>query len=193
MQQGGALESLSGTNDTNVPEANGVGAGSGGAAPGQGGGGTGWGTIGTGRYGKIGHDAGTGSGYGIDDGGGGGMRARTASVPTVSIGPPNANPGDALDKAIIRRYVKRNVQKIMYCYEAVLADKPALAGTLTTKFTIDAEGRVTASSASGIDPKVEKCVAQTIHAIEFPKPKDSKTVDVVYPFTFRPAGNPAAP
>src|SRR5512147_1602155 len=81
---------------------------------GPGGGGTGWGTIGTGRYGTIGHGSGTGSGYGVG-GGRGGMRGRTAAVPTVSIGQPNAQ-GD-LDKAIIRRYIKRNQQKIQYCYE----------------------------------------------------------------------------
>ena len=76
---------------------------------GPGGGGTGWGTIGTGRYGTIGHGSGTGSGYGVG-GGRGGMRGRTSAVPTVSIGQPNAQ-GD-LDKAIIRRYIKRNIQKI---------------------------------------------------------------------------------
>ena len=42
---------------------------------GAGGGGTGLGTIGTGRYGTIGHGSGTGSGYGIGSGAGG-MRGR---------------------------------------------------------------------------------------------------------------------
>jgi outer membrane biosynthesis protein TonB len=191
LPQGDALGSTSKTDDTDIhggptgnePDSSGVGTGSG-----SGGGGTGWGTIGTGRYGKIGHDSGTGNGYGVS-GDRGGMRSGASQVPTVSIGQPNATPSDALDKAIIRRYIKRNIQKITYCYERVLADKPALSGTLTTKFTINADGRVTSSAASGLDPKVESCVAQTVQAIEFPKPKDSKTVDVVYPFTFRPSGS----
>ena len=106
---------------------------------GPGGGGTGWGTIGTGRYGTIGHGSGTGSGYGVG-GGRGGMRGRTAAVPTVSIGQPNAQ-GD-LDKAIIRRYIKRNIQKITYCYEKQLLAKPGLSGTVSTQFFITPNGNV---------------------------------------------------
>ncbi len=56
------------------------------------------------------------------------MRGRTAAVPTVAIGQPNAQ-GD-LDKAIIRRYIKRNQQKIQYCYEKELLAKPNLSGTV---------------------------------------------------------------
>src|SRR6266478_3292781 len=43
---------------------------------------------GTGRYGTIGHGTGTGTGYGV--GGGRGMHGRSAAVPTVRIGQPNA-------------------------------------------------------------------------------------------------------
>ncbi|HEY0192883.1 MAG TPA: FHA domain-containing protein, partial [Kofleriaceae bacterium] len=136
LTQGGAFASLTGTgdissgfDDSNVyggllgneaGEMNG-GFGYGRSGFGPGGGGTGWGTIGTGRYGTIGHGSGTGDGYGVG-GGRGGMRGRTAAVPTVSIGQPNSQ-GD-LDKAIIRRYIKRNIQKIQYCYEKQLLAKP---------------------------------------------------------------------
>jgi hypothetical protein len=153
---------------------------------GPGGGGTGWGTIGTGRYGTIGHGSGTGSGYGVG-GGRGGMRGRTSAVPTVSIGEPNAQ-GD-LDKAIIRRYIKRNIQKIQYCYEKELLAKPGLSGTVQTQFFITPNGNVATSSGSGVDPTVASCVADVIHAIEFPKPKGGGGVQVNYPFTFRPAGS----
>ena len=138
--QGGAFASLTGTGDVSsgfddsniyggllgneAGEMNG-GFGFGRSGFGPGGGGTGWGTIGTGRYGTIGHGSGTGSGYGVG-GGRGGMRGRTSAVPTVSIGQPNAQ-GD-LDKAIIRRYIKRNIQKITYCYEKQLLAKPGLVG-----------------------------------------------------------------
>src|SRR5664279_2883307 len=93
-----------------------------------GGGGTGWGTIGTGRYGTIGHGSSTSSPSS------GGMRGRSASAPTVSIGQPNAK-GD-LDPAIIRRYIKRNIQKLEYCYEKQLLAKPGLAGTVQAQFFI---------------------------------------------------------
>lgn len=200
LVQGGAFASLTGTgdissgfDDTNIyggllgneaGEMNG-GFGYGRSGFGPGGGGTGWGTIGTGRYGTIGHGSGTGSGYGVG-GGRGGMRGRTAAVPTVSIGQPNAQ-GD-LDKAIIRRYIKRNIQKITYCYEKQLLAKPGLSGTVSTQFFITPNGNVATASGSGVDPEVANCVADVIKGIEFPKPKGGGGVQVNYPFTFRPAG-----
>jgi hypothetical protein len=200
LVQGGAFASLTGTgdissgfDDTNIyggllgneaGEMNG-GFGYGRSGFGPGGGGTGWGTIGTGRYGTIGHGSGTGTGYGVG-GGRGGMRGRTAAVPTVSIGQPNAQ-GD-LDKAIIRRYIKRNIQKITYCYEKQLLAKPNLSGVVQTQFFITPNGNVATASGSGVDPEVANCVADVIHGIEFPKPKGGGGVQVNYPFTFRPAG-----
>ncbi len=201
LVQGGAFASLTGTGDVSsgfddsniyggllgneAGEMNG-GFGFGRSGFGPGGGGTGWGTIGTGRYGTIGHGSGTGSGYGVG-GGRGGMRGRTAAVPTVSIGQPNAQ-GD-LDKAIIRRYIKRNIQKIQYCYEKQLLAKPSLAGTVSTQFFISPNGNVTSSQGSGVDPEVSSCVADVIHGIEFPKPKGGGGVQVNYPFTFRQGGS----
>ncbi len=201
LTQGGAFASLTGTgdissgfDDSNIyggllgneaGEMNG-GFGFGRSGFGPGGGGTGWGTIGTGRYGTIGHGSGTGTGYGVG-GGRGGMRGRTSAVPTVSIGQPNAQ-GD-LDKAIIRRYIKRNIQKIQYCYEKELLAKPALSGTVSTQFFITPNGTVASSSGSGVDPSVANCVAGVIKDIEFPKPKGGGGVQVNYPFTFRAAGS----
>ena len=123
VEEGGAFASLTGTGDisSGFDDANiyggllgneedswwsdgessgGFGYGRSGFGPGQGG--TGWGTIGTGRYGSIGHGSGTGSGYGV-------------APPEVRLGAFTAV-GD-LDKAIIRRYIKRNFAKIRYCYE----------------------------------------------------------------------------
>ena len=201
LTQGGAFASLTGTgdissgfDDSNIyggllgneaGEMNG-GFGYGRSGFGPGGGGTGWGTIGTGRYGTIGHGSGTGSGYGVG-GGRGGMRGRTAAVPTVSIGQPSAN-GD-LDKAIIRRYIKRNIQKITYCYEKQLLAKPGLSGTVSTSFFITPNGTVQNSAGQGVDPEVASCVAGVISGIEFPKPKGGGGVQVNYPFTFHPAGS----
>ena len=199
LQQGAAFASLTGTgdissgfDDSNIyggllgneaGEMNG-GYGYGRSGFGPGGGGTGWGTIGTGRYGTIGHGSGTGSGYGVG-GGRGGMRGRTSAVPSVSIGQPTSQ-GD-LDKAIIRRYIRRNLQKITYCYEKELLAKSNLAGTVSTNFFITPSGSVASSVGSGVDPEVANCVANVIKGIEFPKPKGGGGVQVNYPFTFRPA------
>jgi hypothetical protein len=125
--------------------------------------GTGWGTIG--------HGSGTSSSYGV--------------VPLISLGEANTS-GD-LDKAIIRRYIKRNLMKLQYCYEKELLANKTLQGTVTVAFTIGAQGSVATSTASGMKNKnVESCVASVIHDIEFPKPHDGNEVTVTYPFTFKP-------
>ena len=150
---------------------------------GNGGGCTGGGTIGIGSYGPIGHRSGSGYGMGC---GGGGMRGRSANVPAITIG--QATVTGTLDKAIVRRYIKRNFSKLRYCYEKQLLANPKLQGTLKAEFTIGGNGLVTASTAKGVDPAVETCFAGVIKAIEFPKPKNGSDVKVAYPFTMRPTG-----
>ena len=115
-----------------------------------------------------------------------GLVDRGGGIPLVRLGQPNAQ-GD-LDKAIIRRYIKRNVQKITYCYEKELLASPALSGTVSTQFFITPNGVVASSSANGVSPKVAECVAGVIKAIEFPKPKGGGGVQVNYPFTMTPYG-----
>ena len=107
-------------------------------------------------------------------------------MPAVQIGQPTSN-GD-LDKAIIRRYIKRNIQKITYCYEKQLIAKPGLAGTVQTQFFIAPGGNVQSANASGVDGEVASCVADVLKSIEFPKPKGGGGVNVNYPFIFRPTG-----
>ncbi|HEX4423216.1 MAG TPA: AgmX/PglI C-terminal domain-containing protein, partial [Kofleriaceae bacterium] len=131
---------------------------------GPGGGGTGEGTIGLGRYGTIGHGAGVGVGYGVGAGHGG-MRGRVPAMPTVAIGQPIVAAG-GLDRSIIRRYIKRNTQKIQYCYERQLFAQPMLAGVLTTQFLIEPTGIVKTVTATGVDPSVASCVADVIKTIE---------------------------
>jgi hypothetical protein len=140
-------------------------------------GGTGWGTIGTGRYGTIGKGTGTS--------GPGGSARSTAAVPQVSIGQPSAT-GD-LDKNLIRRYIKRNLPRIRYCYEKQLLVKPDLEGTVQTQFFISPNGTVSSSQATGVHTEVASCIAQVIKNIEFPKPKGGGGVQVTYPFSFRRA------
>ena len=102
-------------------------------------------------------------------------------VPVVSLGQPTVK-GD-LDKAIIRRYLKRNSQKLSYCYEKELLQTPGLSGTITLVFGISATGSVTSPTGAGVSPAVSKCVLDVISRIEFPKPK-SGSVQVSYPLTF---------
>jgi hypothetical protein len=151
-------------------------------------GGFGVGTVVTGPgdgggYGTIGHGSGTGSGYGVG-GGRGGIGGRHTPLPTVTIGQATIT-GD-LDKAIIRRYIKRNVQKISYCYEKELVSDAKLAGTVMAKFKIGTDGLVSSSKATGVSNAVSTCVGEVIKGIEFPKPQHG-TIDVTYPLVMNPS------
>ena len=192
-QERDSSDSMSGFTDSdlhggllgNEPgEANG-GFGFGRSGFGPGGGGTGWGTVGTGDYGTLGHGSGTGSGYGVGSGRGG-MRGRTSAVPQVRIGQPQVV--GELDRAIIRRYIKRNIPRISFCYERVLLAKPRLAGTVTVQFLITATGATSGVQANGVDPEVARCIAGVIGAIEFPRPHGGGSVQVRYPLVFSPNG-----
>ncbi|MDB4956136.1 MAG: domain containing protein [Myxococcales bacterium] len=128
-------------------------------------------------------DLGQDTGTKRPQGGGGGLRGQPIGVPKVtSVGDVTVSAG--LDKAIIRRYVRRNLNKIQYCYEKKLVRVAGLHGNVTVKFTIEKTGLVTNTKASGFDIDVVDCLVETFNALEFPKPKDGATVKVSYPFTF---------
>ena len=150
----------------------------------------GWGTIGTGRYGAIGHGSGTGAGYGVDDGGDGRLHGQYPAVPSLTLGQPVAN--GPLDKAIIRRYVKRNLMKLQYCYEKQLLAKPGIKGTIVMHFSIAPSGDVASATSKGFDPDVASCVNWVIQSIQFPKPEGNSSVEVSYPISFRPGGSSPA-
>jgi hypothetical protein len=115
---------------------------------------------------------------------------RVAKVPTVKLSPPIACTQDSpcLDKEIIRRYVKRNIEKITYCYEKELLAQPGLEGTVTVNYTLNGNGRVMQSTASGVDPTVSSCIAEVVSNIHFPKVGDDGIYPIKYPFQLRPSG-----
>ncbi|HRC56470.1 MAG TPA: AgmX/PglI C-terminal domain-containing protein, partial [Kofleriaceae bacterium] len=116
------------------------------------------------------------------------LRNRRGSfVPTVVIGPAPScgSSGCGLDKAIIRRYIKRAIVKLQYCYEKELLANPELAGTVEATFVIGASGQVISSSATGLHKDVDQCVAGVISSISFPAPQG--LAEVRYPFVFRRA------
>ncbi len=120
----------------------------------------------------------------------GGPRRHVAAVPPVKLGPPVACTQDSpcLDKEIIRRYVKRNLAKITYCYEKELLATPGLEGTVTVNFTLSGNGRVMESNASGVSPAVSSCIAGVVSTIRFPKVGDDGIYPIKYPFQLRPSG-----
>lgn len=154
---------------------------------GRGGGGDGYGTIGLGRLNTIGHGAGggTGSGYGKGRGRLDGRRPRGPMVFTPGTGTVKGS----LSRDVIRRYIRRNLNQIRYCYEQELAQRPDLAGRVQVRFVISTSGAVASSSVAGStigNPRVEQCVARAVGRIGFPAP-DGGVVIVTYPFMFTSA------
>ena len=149
---------------------------------GPGGGGPGWGTIGDGT---IGHGSGTDSSNDVGSGSGG-MRGRKATRPQVRIGKATVKGG--MDKNVVRRYIRRKLPRILYCYEKQLLVRHGIKGTVTSTFAISPQGAAQGSVAKGVHPEVSSCIAGVVKTIRFPKPKDGGKVKVSYSFTFKPTG-----
>lgn len=145
------------------------------------------GLIGDGRYATNVAGRGNGSDW-TSAGMGGGSRGRESGVPTVILcgGPaPCVVAIGELDKAIIRRYLRRQLPKIQYCYEKQLLVDGTIAGNVATEFVIAADGKVVEATSQGMDESVAECVTSVIRAIEFPRSKTQTRTRVTYPFGFR--------
>jgi hypothetical protein len=152
------------------------------------GGGPAWGGVPSGRLGIPG--MGRDPGYGIGRGSCGFDhrpcgRPHRASPPVVHIGKPTSTD---VDPAVIRRYVKRHLDKVAYCYESQLLARPHLAGTVLSQFRLHASGRVMTSSATGVDEAVARCVAGVVGSIQFPRLASDGVFEITYPFVMRPTG-----
>jgi hypothetical protein len=147
---------------------------------------TGGGIVGMGGYSHIGLGKFGREGYTGPGGGRPGMPGRTAKTPGPRIGEATGGPG--FDKSIVRRYIKRNISKIAYCYEKELLARPGIEGSVMIQFFISPSGSVSSSVGKGFDTTVANCVADVVGAIDFPRMGDGGGVQVNYPFTFTAAG-----
>ncbi len=95
----------------------------------------------------------------------------------------------ALDRSVVDAVVKRHLNQIRYCYQRELTRVPGLAGSVTVKFTIAADGTVSAaaikSSTLG-NAAVEQCIVGRFSRMVFDSPHGGSIVIVSYPFTFAP-------
>lgn len=154
--------------------------GLGGRGGGLGGGGT---AIGLGGLGTRGMGSGS-SGYGK----GGGTFGAAGEGGLGAVGGDPIVLG-ALDRSLVSEVVKRNLNPIRYCYQRELAKNPALAGKVVVKFTIAADGSVSAASVSSTtlgDAAVESCVVGRFLRMQFPPATGGGIVIVSYPLTFAP-------
>jgi hypothetical protein len=167
---------------------------------GGGGGGSGWGTIGTGRYGTFSNGDSLGHGWG------GSIAPQRASWDrnwdgrTYSYYPVRHKLGryltilticptgttctveGSLDKAIVRRYVKRQTQKLQYCFEKELLRNPELAGDVQVLFEARGDGTIGDVVTTGFDTNVAACVQGVFYALTLP----SGTALATMTLRFRP-------
>jgi hypothetical protein len=144
------------------------------------------GTSGLGGLGTAGSSSDS-SGYGSGGGafGSGATGADTPGDPII-LG--------ALDKATIDAEIKSHLAQIRFCYQRELNKQPGLAGKLTVKFVIAADGTVSSGSTRSTtlnNVTVESCVLAVIRRMEFPPPDGGGIVIVSYPFVFK-SGNGSA-
>ncbi|MGE3455929.1 MAG: VIT domain-containing protein [Kofleriaceae bacterium] len=114
------------------------------------------------------------------EGGRGGMRGRSSPAPRVTLGLPSVV--GTLDRETIRRHVRRKLIAITTCYERELLVRPGVAGTISTRFTIGTDGRVTAARASGFAARVAACLTEVIETMEFPANSQENRVALAIEF-----------
>jgi hypothetical protein len=138
-----------------------------------------WDGIGLGRIGTLGHGAGHGTPEVYD------LNPRAKARPEK----PEEDVEPRLPPAVIRRIVRQSSGLFRACYQSALLSHPKLAGGITTRFLIGADGHVKSSVSSGSDlpdKTVVACVTRAFYSVVFPEPPEGRPVTVTYPLTFSP-------
>jgi MYXO-CTERM domain-containing protein len=93
-----------------------------------------------------------------------------------------------LPQEVIQRIVRQNFGRFRACYTKGLSSNPTLAGTVTVRFTITAQGGVASPVDAGStikDKEVVNCVVRGFGNLSFPQPEAGSVV-VSYPVIFAP-------
>lgn len=122
-----------------------------------------------------------------------------ADVPQAAAAPASAAPEPAvsgavvvvggMEEVVVHEEVNRRKPELASCYAPDLAADRLLAGIVTTRFSIGADGSVTSAAIKATTfPRgsVESCVASTFAQMHFPVPKGGGNVVVTYPLMFNP-------
>lgn len=153
---------------------------------GESGGGTSGGDGGIGSIGTLGHGSGTGQGYGEGAGGSDGKRASSSAV---TLGVIDVLPAD--QDVVVKSAIRERWGQIRYCVESTMRTQPDLAGTLTMKLVISADGSVASAvpkSATGIDAVTMSCVAARTKSWIFPRRDGDGVTIATYEIVVKHAG-----
>ncbi len=105
------------------------------------------------------------SGYGV---GGCGGHGRTMALTPFKLDMGTVAAG--LAPEVVRRYLKRNTNKLLYCFEKHALAEPGFAAAAQVELEIGGDGHVANASASHVHPDVADCLASVVKEIELPKP-----------------------
>jgi hypothetical protein len=99
----------------------------------------------------------------------------------------------SIDKELIRKVIQEHAAQIRFCYEEQLAVNPKLAGKVTIRWVIDADGNasnatVDAGGTALASDKVHQCMMARIVSWQFPKPKGGGIAVISYPWILRASG-----
>lgn len=95
--------------------------------------------------------------------------------------------GSAIDSAAIDRVVKAHLSQIKYCYSRELQKDPTIAGKVTVKFIIAADGSVSSATTERTtlgSPAAESCINGRFLRMQFPALKGDGIAIIKYPFLF---------
>lgn len=117
--------------------------------------------------------------------------------PSQDLNKP-AEPKDpqGLTKESLRIPIRDHLKEIRICYEATLERNPQVKGKLVVQWEIGQEGTAThfapvKGSSTITDERLIQCVGDAIATWQFPIPQDQSTIEVRYPFYFRPNASEA--
>lgn len=148
-------------------------------------------SFGAGGLGARGTGAGGGGLGGFSSGtgrGSAGLSGKADRDITMTTGQPVIM--GSLDREVVRRVVRTHTAQVRYCYERRLVANPGLAGQLSLRFVIGADGQVkqvTVQNDGLGDADVASCLTARAKTWQFPKPAGGGIVIVTYPFRFAPA------
>lgn len=120
----------------------------------------------------------------------GGLRGRPGGGPPSHMrSDPASRPvAVAYPREELQRVAREHASEVRSCYDAGLAVRPDLHGTITVRFTITTEGRVASAEVATDDmrmPSVGECVIGRLRAWTFPAPPSGEAAEVTHPFVFR--------
>lgn len=153
-------------------------------------GGSGLKNVGTGGGGTAENIGGTGAkGFA-----GGGKGTGKGSIPgkgkfIVGVESSGVTVLGGLSREEVRRVVMAHKSEIDFCYRQALSKNPTLFGTIKSKWTIKAPGKVStivAASNSTGSISLANCINAKIKTWKFPSPRGNASADVDWPWTFKP-------